>query len=70
MNDVPRDPQQSDNEQKLTRRIFVQYSAAIAASSSMVCAVALKTDALAQVQGKLSVALPGDDNGMPYHYVN
>ena len=61
--------QVSVDEQKLSRRVFVRYSAAIAASSSVVCAVALKSDALAQ-QAKLAVTLPGDDNGMPYHYIN
>ena len=65
MNQNPQ--QHPDDEQKVTRRVFVQYSAAIAASSSVVCAITLKSDALGYQNRP--VMLPGDDDGMPYHYM-
>jgi hypothetical protein len=58
--------QDSDREQKITRRIFVQYSATIASSSFAIGAIALKTDALAQVPAELG-GLRSDEK-MPYQY--
>jgi hypothetical protein len=52
--------------QKISRRLFVQYSAAVVGSSSLVASVVLKTDAIGQTIGSFSV---GDDHS-PYTYVS
>lgn len=55
-----------EEDEKFTRRLFVQYSVAIAGSSSTIAGIVLKTDALA-AQPLMKVT--NGDNGSIYHYV-
>ncbi len=59
--------QNSDEEQKIARRTFIQYSASITTSSLVVGAIAMKTDALAQPVDFLR--LRSDEDPMPYQYL-
>jgi len=65
MNDDHNEEQISESQQKLNRRVFVQYSASIAASTSAICGIALKSDAIA---AEIREAFRGRDGGMPYPY--
>ena len=56
----------SDDEQKLNRRIFLQYSAMVSATTAGLAGIALKTDALAQV-AQVTKAFSGDGPS-PYPY--
>jgi hypothetical protein len=57
----------SDDELKLSRRLFLQHAAAATAVSASFYSIALKTDAIAQ-----GVPTPGPNgdrgDGMPYPY--
>lgn len=64
--DLKNEQQNSDDEHKLTRRLFVQYSAAMAATSSVIGGIVYKTDALASQP--LTVPFNGD-NGTIYSYL-
>jgi hypothetical protein len=58
----------SNDEQKLNRRSFLQYSAAISATTAGIACIAHKTDALARPP--LNSARPDDRGGSPYPYQN
>ncbi len=59
--------QDSDQEQKVTRRTFLQYSSMVATATLAVSAIALKTDALGKFESQFFG--PGDEP-LPYQYVN
>lgn len=60
----------SDDNLKLNRRIFLQFTAATSAVSAGLAALALKTDALAQ-QATSAGSVRGDDNFADrYPYIN
>jgi hypothetical protein len=62
-------PKSPDDELKLTRRLFLQYSAAATvATSATLAGVALKTDALADEPLKVGFD-GGRGDGMPYPYL-
>lgn len=59
----------SDDELKLTRRVFLQHSAAATAASAAWCGVAMKTDALARAaEAPLAALSPMGDEILPYVY--
>jgi hypothetical protein len=61
--------QAPDDELKLTRRVFLQHTAAAAAiASAGLASIALKTDALAQATPQ-TVSFDGRGDGMPYPYL-
>ncbi len=57
----------SDDELKLTRRLFLQHSAMVSATTAGLCGIALKTDALAQAADAVQKALRSDGPS-PYPY--
>jgi hypothetical protein len=59
----------SDDELKLTRRLFLQHSAMVSAMSAGWCSIALKTDALAQQQPDTPQRLLTSDGVSPYPYL-
>lgn len=59
----------SDEELKLTRRRFLRHSAVSAAAAGTLPSIALKTDALAQVQPQ-GVRPFGTDDSFPYPYAD
>jgi hypothetical protein len=59
----------SDEEFKLTRRLFLQHAAMASAMSGVVGGIALKTDALAQVDD-LSPAALRDNDPSQYPYLD
>jgi hypothetical protein len=62
-------PKSPDDELKLTRRLFLQHTAAAAAvASAGLASIALKTDALADVT-PLTTFGDGRGDGMPYPYL-
>ncbi len=58
----------SDDELKLTRRLFLQHAASATAVSATVYSVAMKTDAIAQDRST-QFGARGTGDGMPYPYV-
>ncbi|MHB8900060.1 MAG: hypothetical protein ACYC6Y_15030 [Thermoguttaceae bacterium] len=56
----------TDDELKLNRRLFLEYSAA-AGTAAAWCGVALKTDALAEA-GEIGPAAVRNDGILPYVY--
>ena len=61
-------PKSSDDEQKLTRRLFLQHSASATAVSATLYSVAMKTDAIAQAP-QLGLKKFGPGEAMPYPYL-
>ena len=59
-------PQKSDEEAKLTRRVFMQFAASATATTSAVYAMTLKTDAMAQERKTKGFREVG---GGPYPYL-
>lgn len=62
----------TDEERRLSRRLFLKHASVATAGSAAVAAVALKTDALAQQGANLQSVGPRGNNppGMPYPYMN
>lgn len=58
----------SDEEIKLTRRVFLQHSAIVSASTAALCGIALKTDAMTKAAQDLRSALR-TDGPSPYPYM-
>lgn len=57
---------ESDEQRKLSRRTFIQYSAAASGTALGVCAMTMKTDALAQTPGQASFGGEGDKTSYEY----
>lgn len=57
----------SDDELKLTRRLFLQHAAMASAMTAGWCSIAVTTDALAQEVGPLAEF--GADGVSPYPYI-
>lgn len=57
-----------DDELKLTRRLFMQHTAVIAATSASLIGIALKTDALVGT-AEAQIIRDGRGTGMPYPYL-
>lgn len=59
----------SEDELKLTRRVFLEHSAAAAAASSAWCGIAMKTDALARAEeAPVAALIARFDPILPYVY--
>ena len=58
----------SDDELRLNRRRFLQYAAATTAVTASVAAIAMKTDALADVQQQNVTLNGGPGGGERYQY--
>lgn len=59
----------SEDELKVTRRLFLRHSAIVSAMSAAAYGVAVKTDALAQDGPEQTVTFgDDDDNVLPYVY--
>jgi hypothetical protein len=59
----------SEDELKVTRRLFLQHSALASAAAAGAYGIVLKTDALARADEGLPVgALSGADGTVPYEY--
>jgi hypothetical protein len=58
----------SDDELKLTRRLFLQHSAMATATTAGLYSIALKTDALAQQPQPFAPLRFGADGTSPYPY--
>lgn len=56
-----------DDELRLNRRLFLQHSAAAAATTAAFYSIALKTDALSRASAVEKVG-GGRGDGMPYPY--
>jgi hypothetical protein len=63
--DNNKDQPKLEDEQKISRRVFVQYSATMVGTSSLLGAVVLKTDALSQT----IVPLGNGGENSPYTYL-
>jgi hypothetical protein len=64
---------ESRNEEEdrgVTRRVFLQHSAAISALSVGACGLSLKTDALAEEPKPVPFREPADDFPYPYYDPN
>ena len=58
----------SEDELKVTRRLFLQHSA-VASAAAGACSIVLKTDALARAdEGVPAVFASGWDGTLPYEY--
>lgn len=60
--------QKSEDELKVTRRLFLQHAATATAVSATLYSVAMKTDAIAQPP-LAAFGTRGTGDGMPYPYV-
>jgi hypothetical protein len=59
----------SEDELKVTRRLFLQHSAMASAAAAGAYGIALKTDALARAdEGMPTVFGSGSDGTLPYEY--
>jgi hypothetical protein len=58
----------SDDELKITRRLFLQHSAMATAMTTGLYSIAMKTDALAQAAEDVPRAAFGSDGPSPYPY--
>jgi hypothetical protein len=56
---------ESDEQRKVTRRVFIQYTAAASAAAAGASGMSLKTDALAQQNTAFIII---DDGTMSYPY--
>jgi hypothetical protein len=60
----------SDDELKLTRRLFLQHSAMTSAMAAGYYSIAMKTDALAQDPPPAPLASKGSGGPSPYPYTD
>jgi len=59
----------SEDEQKVTRRLFLRHSAMVSAMSAAAYGIALKTDAMAQAEQQQPETLKDDlEDILPYVY--
>lgn len=58
----------SDDELKLSRRLFLQHTAVAAATSAAFYSIAMKTDALSKAAAQVNSGNGGRGDGMPYPY--